>query len=148
MNPSSTRTVSIPSIPVATPAVAKQATLPFIPLARPPRASNANGTKPATASVGPGERAAAVERLYKESYDALLAMALLRVDHMADAKDAVHEAVFILLSEPHRKVTRSVLGCIVRDVCREQYTVKATYEEYVDDAYVDDRETKGGWLEG
>ena len=57
---------------------------------------------------------------------------------MADVKDAVQEAVFVLLSEPHRKVTRSVLSCIVRDVCRDQHAIRASEESYLDDEYVED----------
>jgi DNA-directed RNA polymerase specialized sigma24 family protein len=136
MNPISTRFVATPI--VATPAVATKAALPFVPLARAPRAANSSGAQPATPSANPKERAAAVERLYKEHYDGLLGMALLRVDHMADAKDALQEAVLILLSEPHRKVTRSVLSCIVRDVCRDQHAIRAGEESYLDDDYAED----------
>jgi DNA-directed RNA polymerase specialized sigma24 family protein len=140
MNPSSTRIVAISTTPVAT-----VATLPFTTLlARPTRAANGN----AVASTDAKERAALIERLYREHYDALLGMALLRVDHMADAKDAVQEAVFILLSEPHRKVTRSVLSCIVRDVCRDQHAIRASEESYLDDEYVEDIPSPATCLEG
>ncbi len=139
MSPSSTRYVATTS---STPVVVPVAP-PFQPLlARPVPAANGNGHAASEAR----DRREIVELLYKKHYDSLFRVALKRVDHIDDAKDAVHEAVFTLMTSPNRKPTRGALFAIVRSVCRERSIVAAAHDEYVDDACDDDYESAAGWL--
>jgi hypothetical protein len=139
MSPSSTRFVA----PIqSTPAGAAVAP-PFLPLlARPVTAANRNGHSADEAL----DRREIVGLLYKKHFDSLLRVALRRVDDIADAKDAIQEAVLILMTSPNRKPTRGALFAVMRSVCSERNVVLAADDEYVDDRCDEDYESAAGWL--